>query len=439
MTWPIEDVQGYAAAELILHRCRTAGPALGGGRPIIEGKETHVGTETVFANAKLADGTLNDIVVQDGRITAIRPAGSDASAANVVDINGALLAPSFVEGHIHLDTSFYGDKWIPHKRCTNGFDVHERVAFQAENMAVAAPMDERARNQLDLCVSNGALQMRSHVMVDGSVGLKSLETILKVREDYTDIIDIQLVAFPQSGILKSSGTPELMDEAIAMGADLVGGLDPLSFDRDIKGHLDVVFGIAERRGVDVDIHLHDAGTLGAMTIEEICARTTALGMQGHVAVSHAYGLGDLAPEAAEKIAMLIAKSGVSIMTNAPGNHNFPPVTLLRAAGVNVFSGSDNIRDSWWPFGDGDMLRRAEIIAYRSGFFSDAELSAAFDVVTSGGAKALRLEGYGIAVGAKADFVTLAAEHVPEAVVAVPKPRRVFKEGRLVAENGSVIR
>lgn len=398
-----------------------------------------MGRETVFANAKLADGTLNDIVVQDGRITAIEPTGSDTRTANVVDINEALLVPSFVEGHIHLDTSFYGDRWIPHKPCTNGFDVHERVAFQAENMAVAAPMDERARNQLDLCISNGALQMRSHVMVDGSVGLKSLETILKVREDYTDIIDIQLVAFPQSGILKSPGTPELMDEAIAMGADLVGGLDPLSFDRDIKGHLDVVFGIAERRGVDVDIHLHDAGTLGAMTIEEICARTTALGMQGHVAVSHAYGLGDLAPEAAKRIAILIAKSGVSIMTNAPGNQNFPPVTLLRAAGVNVFSGSDNIRDSWWPFGDGDMLRRAEIIAYRSGFFSDAELSAAFDVVTSGGAKALRLEGYGIAVGAKADFVTLAAEHVPEAVVAVPKPRCVFKQGRLVAENGSVIR
>ena len=396
-------------------------------------------TETLFTNAKLPDGTLNDIAVHDGRITAIKPAGSGDDAANLVDITGSLLVSGFVEGHIHLDTSFYGDKWIPHKPCTNGFDVHERVAFQAENMAAAAPMDERARNQLDLCISHGTLQMRSHVMVDGSVGLKSLETILMVREEYSDIIDIQLVAFPQSGILKSPGTSELMDEAIAMGADLVGGLDPLSFDRDIKGHLDVVFGIAEKRRVDVDIHLHDAGTLGAMTIEEICARTTALGMQGHVAVSHAYGLGDLAPEAAKKIAALIAKSGVSIMTNAPGNHNFPPVALLRAAGVNVFSGSDNIRDSWWPFGDGDMLRRAEIIAYRSGFYTDPDLSAAFETVTSGGAKALRLEGYGIAVGAKADFVTLAAEHVPEAVVAIPKPRRVFKEGRLVAENGAVVR
>lgn len=396
-------------------------------------------TDTIFSNARLADGTLNDITVRHGLIAAVAPAKGGDGAADAVDLGGALLVPAFVEGHIHLDTSFYGDRWIPHKPCTDGFDVHERVAFQAENMASAAPMETRARNQLDLCIANGSLHMRSHVMVDGSVGLTSLETILKVREDYAGIIDIQLVAFPQSGILKSPGTPDLMDEAIALGADVVGGLDPLSFDRDIKGHLDVVFGIAERRGVDVDIHLHDAGSLGAMTIEDICARTTALGMQGHVAVSHAYGLGDLARDEAQKIAALIARSGVSIMTNAPGNHNFPPVALLRDAGVTVFSGSDNIRDSWWPFGDGDMLRRAEIIAYRSGFYTDPDLSAAFDVVTAAGAKALRLEGYGVAVGSKADFVTLGAEHLPEAVVAVPKPRRVFKAGRLVAENGRVIR
>lgn len=396
-------------------------------------------TDTVFTNARLADGRLVDIAVADGRIAAIETAGTAVITGSTVDIAGALLVPGFVEGHIHLDTSFYGDKWIPHRPCTNGFDVHERVTFQAENMANAAPMATRARNQLDLCIANGSLAMRSHVMVDGSVGLKSLETILAVREEYLGIIDIQLVAFPQSGILKSPGTPALLDEAIRLGADLVGGLDPGSFDRDVTGHLDVVFGVAERHGVDVDIHLHDAGTLGAFTIEEICARTTALGMQGHVAVSHAYGLGDLAPDAARKIAGLIAKSGVAIMTNAPGAHNFPPVALLASEGVTVFSGSDNIRDSWWPYGDGDMLRRAEIIGYRSGFYTDAELSLAFDVVTSGGAKALRLEGYGIETGAKADFTTLDAEHVPQAVVAVPKNRRVFKAGRLVAENSKVLR
>ncbi|MXN48908.1 amidohydrolase family protein [Shinella kummerowiae] len=395
--------------------------------------------DTLFTNAKLADGSLKDIGVAAGRVVSIENAGATAGAARQVDIAGALLVPGFVEGHIHLDTSFYGDTWIPHKPCTNGFDVHERVAFQAENMATAAPMEERARKQLELCIANGSLHMRSHVMVDGSVGLASLETILKIREEYRGIIDIQLVAFPQSGILKSPGTRELLDEAIGMGADLVGGLDPASFDRDLNGHLDVVFGVADNRGVGVDIHLHDFGSLGAFTVEEICARTVALGMQGKVAISHAYGLGDLDADAARRIGAKIAAAGVSIMTNAPGDHAFPPVALLRAEGVTVFAGSDNIRDSWWPYGDGDMLGRAMMIGYRSGFYTDEELSAAFDVVTAASAKALGVEDYGIAVGAKADFVTLAAEHVPEAVVAVPKGRRVFKGGRLVAENGHVIR
>lgn len=395
--------------------------------------------DTVLLGAKLADGSMKDIGVSSGRIVSIEPAGAAPAAKETIDLGGVLIVPGFVEGHIHLDTSFYGDRWIPHRPCTNGFDVHERVAFQTENMAKAAPMDVRARNQLELCIANGSTRMRSHVMVDGSVGLRSLETILKVREEYRELIDIQLVAFPQRGILKSPGTPELMDEAISMGADLVGGLDPASFDRDVEKHLDVVFGVAEKHGVDVDIHLHDGGTLGLFTIEQICARTRALSMAGHVAVSHAYGLGDVAADAAKRAADLIAANGVSIMTNAPGNHAFPPVALLRTAGVTVFSGSDNIRDSWWPYGDGDMLGRAMMIGYRSGFYTDDELKIAFDVVTEGGAKALRLEDYGLRIGAKADFVTLNAEHVPEAVVAIPKGRSVYRSGKLIARDGSVLR
>ncbi len=121
------------------------------------------------------------------------------------------------------------------------------------------------------------------------------------------------------------------------------------------------------------------------------------------------------------------------MTNAPGNHNFPPVALLRREGVTVFSGSDNIRDSWWPYGDGDMLHRAEIIGYRSGFYTTTN-SAQLSTSLRCGRKSLRLEGYGIEIGAKADFVSLAAEHVHEAVIAFPTRHKVYKEGRLVAET-----
>jgi cytosine deaminase len=140
----------------------------------------------------------------------------------------------------------------------------------------------------------------------------------------------------------------------------------------------------------------------------------------------------------KKIADTLARSGVAIMTNAPGARPFPPILALRNAGVTVFSGNDNIRDSWWPYGDGDMLRRATTLGYRSGFNIDEELRVAFDVVSVSGAKALRLEGYGLRVGAKADFVTLNAEHIPEAVVGVPQGRSVYKEGKLVACDGKIV-
>ena len=395
--------------------------------------------DTNFINARLDDGTRRTIVVRSGRIAALASADEWPAASETVDLENRLVVPGFVEGHIHLDTSFYGDAWRPHKPYTNGFNVAERVAFQAQNMVEAAPMDVRARNQLELCIGNGTTRMRSHVMVDGSVGLTSLETILRVREAYKDLIDIQIVAFPQSGILKSPGTAQLMDEAIGLGADLVGGLDPASFDRDVEKHLDVVFGVAQKHGVDVDIHLHDAGTLGIFEIEQIAERTRALEMQGHVAVSHAYALGDLPADPLSKIAEVLARSGVAIMTTAPGIRPFPPVAALRQAGVTVFSGNDNIRDSWSPYGDGDMLNRAATIGYRSGFYTDDQLRVAFDLVTAAGAKALRLDDYGLRVGAKADFVTLDAAHVPQAVVGVPRGRSVYRQGVLVARDGQVLK
>ncbi len=391
--------------------------------------------DKVFRNLRLPDGTPSAIAVAQGKIAHIGTDIAPEAGTEVVDLGGQLVVPGFVEGHIHLDTSFYGDAWRPHVPYTAGFNVRERVEIQHRNMAAAAPMDQRARNQLDLCIANGSTRMRSHVMVDASVGLKSLETIAAVREQYRHLIDIQLVAFPQSGILSSPGTADLLDAAFDHGADLIGGLDPVSFDRDSKGHLDVVFGIADRRGVSVDIHLHEPNTMGIFSIEEIAARTSALGMQGKVVISHAYGLGDVPLDTVRRTADTLAKAGVAIMTNAPGARPFPPVMELRKAGVTVFGGSDNIRDSWWPYGDGDMLGRAMMIGYRSGLLTDDELGAAFDMVTAAGAKALGIEDYGLRVGAAADFVTLQAAHVAEAVVAVPKDRSVYRGGNCIVRDG----
>lgn len=395
--------------------------------------------DTLFRNARLADGRTVDIAVGTGQIVAVSSSPQvQVGSGKTHDLGGRLVLPGFVDGHIHLDKGFIGDAWKPHRPCTAGFSVRERVQFEKEALATAAPIATRAAAMIDLCVSNGTTQMRSHVDIDAGIGLSHLEQVLAVRDAHCDKVSVQIVAFPQSGIVSSSGTADLLDAAVRAGADLVGGLDPAGYDADIDGHLDVIFGIAERRGVGIDIHLHDGGLLGVFEIEEIARRAKALGLAGKVTISHAYALGEVSRDIVQRTADLLAKAGVAILTNAPGAHAFPPVLLLREAGVNVFAGNDNIRDSWWPYGDGDLLERAMIVGYRSGFNTDAQLATALDMVTVDAARALGLADYGLAEGNAADFVVLDAQHVQEAVVARPKPRDVYKKGRLVASNGSVM-
>jgi cytosine deaminase len=393
--------------------------------------------DRLFQNARLADGRIVEIAVSGSKIVSVAPVPQSYGAVgDTRDLGQRLVLPGMVEGHIHLDKCFIGDDWKPHRPCTAGFSVRERVKFEKEYLAVAKPMAERAAALIDLCVSHGTTQMRSHVDVDAVVGLRHLEQIVAAREAYREKVSVQIVAFPQSGILTSPGTVDLLDEAIRAGADLVGGLDPAGHDGDAAGHLDVVFGIAQRHGVGIDIHLHDGGLQGISEIEEIAQRTKASALGGKVTISHAYALGEVSRDVVQRTAQLLAEAGVAILTNAPGARDFPPVLLLRDAGVNVFSGNDNIRDSWWPYGDGDLLERAMLVGYRSGFNTDDQLAAAFDMVTVNAARALGLTGYGLVVGGTADFVVLDALHVQEAVVARPKPRDVYKNGRLVARGGT---
>jgi cytosine/adenosine deaminase-related metal-dependent hydrolase len=287
----------------------------------------------------------------------------------------------------------------------------------------------RAKTLVSQVSRYGTVALRSHVDIDTGWGLSHLHALLRVREEVRDVIDIQLVAFPQNGILRDPGTAALLDEAITAGADLIGGLDPAGIDGDVKGHLDIVFAIAERRGVGVDIHLHDAGALGCFELRDIASRTIAAGLQGRVAVAHAFALGSVEAAEFEATAAALARAEVAIMTNEPGPVPMPPVARLRAAGVLVFAGSDNIRDAWSPYGNGDMLERAMLIGYRQGMKSDADLAGCFDLATAAPARALGLGAdHGVAVGAWADLVVLEAASVPEALVARPGGRLVIKRG-----------
>ena len=314
--------------------------------------------------------------------------------------------------------------------------MRERIA--AERVArhkTGLPIEVRASALVRTLIANGSTRARSHVDIDNDVGLANLESVLKVREIYRDWIDIQLVAFPQSGVMTEDGAPDLLAAALRAGADLVGGLDPAGFDGDVKGQLDIVFGLAERFGKDIDIHLHDGGETGAAELREIAERAIAAGMQGRVAISHAFALGTIAEGLFEETVDWLARAEVAIMTSCPPSAPVPPVQALRRRGVTVFAGSDNIRDCWSPYGNGDMLDRAAIIAARHEMFLDSDLEEAFALVTDEADRALGYLHRGLHVGSVADVIVIEAASVADAVVDRPPRWLVLRAGRVVAERG----
>ena len=393
-------------------------------------------TATVIADARLPDGRRALVRIDDGRIAEISaPGAATVPGVERIELGGALLVPGFVDGHIHLDKTLLGLSFQPHRP---GNTVAERTAREKElRRELNYPVAERAKQLIRRVVVNGTTAVRSHVDIDSEIGLAGLGALLAVREAVRDLLDIQIVAFPQSGIVADPGTADLLDRAIRDGADLVGGLDPAGIDNDIDGHLGVIFGIAERHGVGLDIHLHDPGPLGCFELCQIAARTAALGLAGRVAVSHAFALGEVDDGEFGRTAEALARAGIAIMTNGPGPVPMPPVKRLIAAGVTVFAGSDNIRDAWSPYGNGDMLERAMLIGYRQGFLADADLELAFDLASNAAARVLSLADHGIRIGAAADLVAIPAASVAEAVTAHPPRTLVMKGGRVVARDGAL--
>lgn len=364
--------------------------------------------------------------IRDGRFERLNDPAPPAADAAGVDLTGFAVLPGLVDGHIHLDKSFVGDRWHPHQQVAT---LRERLAEEKAAVAAAAPMADRAEALIRQCSGFGTMAMRCHVDIDASTGLRHLEAVLEARERCAGLVQIQLVAFPQAGVMSCPGTATVLEQALARGVDVLGGIDPTTLDGDAEGQLALLFTMAERHGVALDIHLHEPGEIGLQQLLRIAARTRAAGLQGRVAVSHAYALGEVPLDRALQVGEALAAAGVAIMSNAPGDRPFPPLRALHGAGVRVFAGNDNIRDCWWPYGNGDLLQRAMLLGYRSGFYTDDDLLLALDMVSHHPAAVIGLHDHGIGEGRPATFVAVRADHGPAAVAAVPAERRVVVGGR----------
>lgn len=390
---------------------------------------------TIKAVRNIEDASI-DVAVRAGRIVALTPAARSAAASGDIDGRGYVLLPPLVESHVHLDKTLWGEPW---RANSAGPTLRDYITNERRILAtVTTPIRKRAGALLEHCIALGSLHFRSHIDVAPDIGLKHVEAMLELRAAYGDLVDMQFVAFPQTGLLSAPGTAALIEESLKLGVETVGGIDPQGIDGNVDGQLRVVFGLAERYDRGVDIHLHDRGEQGIAQVEQIADFAAASGLKDRVMISHAYCLGTATPVRLESVGRRLADLGISLMTSAPADTSVPPVAALRAMGVNICCGSDGIRDAWSPMGNGDMLERAMLLAYRFDWGKDEELRRALDAATTSGAKALGLSEYGLTVGRPADFVLVKAENIADAVVRRPRDRIVVKGGEIVARDGSLL-
>lgn len=382
-------------------------------------------------------GSASDILIEDGKIAAVEPHRADREAAETVDGGGLLALPGLVNAHAHLDKSWWGRPWVGYggEPTTQGRIAHER----AHREELGIPSQESTTALLRALVAQGTTAFRTHVDVDLGVGLRGIQVVREAVAALGAPVGLEIVAFPQDGVLRRPGVIELLDAAAAEGAEHVGGLDPASIDRDPVGQLDALFEIADRRGVGIDIHLHDGGELGAFQYELIVERTRALGLTGRVNVAHGFALGEL-PEARQAALVdQLREAGVSITTVAPINAPRLPLARLREAGVAVGLGTDGIRDLWGPYGDGDLLRLSTRMAQLAGARRDEELADAVRIATSDAAGFVGRAVHDLVPGARADIVLLDAQNVQEALVAAPPRQLVLVGGIAVDAGGGVVR
>ncbi|MFD1151961.1 amidohydrolase [Saccharothrix hoggarensis] len=381
------------------------------------------------------DAPVVDVLCEGGLVASIAPDLDPPPHVPVVDGRGGVLLPAFTDAHAHLDSTRLGLPFRPHTAGPGlaGLIDNDRRNWRSAEASVA----QRAAYTLGRTIAGGATRVRSHAQVDVDSGLEKLEGVLAAREEHAGRAHVEVVAFPQCGILREKGTADLLDAALRAGADLVGGLDPAGYDRDPVRHLDVVFGLAEKHQRGVDVHLHDGGSFGAFQVELICERVDALGMRGQVTISHAFALSTVDGDRQRELVDLLAEHDVAVTTVAPGVRDPLPLQALRRAGVRLGLGQDGIRDYWSPYGNGDMLDRAWQLAYRNGFRRDDLVEMCVDIATRGGAAVLGRSA-GLTEGAPADLVVVPGDTVTAAVMDRAPRTLVVHAGRVVAADGEVV-
>lgn len=373
-----------------------------------------------------------DIAIRDGRIAQIAP--GIASGARTVALDGALVTGGLIETHIHLDKSCLS---VPGAATLS--DAIAQVSALKPAMTVE-DITARATRTLHACIAQGTTRMRTHVEVDPAIGLRGFHAVQALASAHAHLIDIEICTFPQEGLFNRPGTEELLIRTLEAGAPVLGGC-PYA-DTDPEGHIRRLFDIARRFDVDLDFHLDFDLDPGNATLPLVCRLTDEHGMAGRVTAGHVTKLAALPPETLAAMADLMAQSGVAatilpatdlFLTGRDHSHLAPrgvaPAHSLRRHGVTCCLSTNNVLNPFTPYGDGSLVRIANLYANVHHLGDPAALDDCLDMITHSSARIMRLTDYGLAVGNPADLVVLDATSAPDAVARIAQPLMGFKAGR----------
>ena len=393
--------------------------------------------DTILRNACVDDrpnAPLVDIGIEQGRIAAIQP--DLAADAETIDVGERLVSPGFVETHIHLDKSCILDRVNPQ----GGLDAAIGEVARLKSEFTAEDVYRRARRTLEKCVLNGTTHMRTHLEVDPVIGLRSLDGILPLVDEFKWAIDIEICIFPQEGLLNNPGTDELMVEALRRGGSVVGAA-PYT-DSDPHGQIDRVFEIAQQFHIDVDMHLDFGADTTSLDLDYVCNLTDRHDYGGRVAIGHVTKLSALTPDQLQKKGRRLADAGVAV-TVLPATDLFlmgrdqdhspmrgvAPAHRLLHQGVNCSLATNNVLNPFTPFGDCSMVRMANLYANICHVEGAGDTAECFEMITNRPARLMRVPQYGIRVGQPADLVVLDAPGRAAAVAEVAPSIMGFKAGR----------
>jgi len=403
--------------------------------------------DLILRNALVSEGEGTqrlDIGLENGRIAAMQP-GLEADS-EVLDLGGRLVSPGFIETHIHLDKSCILDRCKSeegHLEEAIGQVAKAKKAFTAEDV------HERAARTLEKAILNGTTHMRTHLEVDPGIGLRGLEGVLPLIDEYRWALDLEICVFPQEGLLNNPGTDELMVEALERGGRVVGAA-PYT-DSDPAGQIDRVFEMAREFDIDVDMHLDFGPDPSHLDLEQVCRLTDRYGWGGRVTIGHVTKLSAVDPNALATAARRLADAGVAL-TVLPSTDLFlmgrhmdhsvmrgvVPAHALLHHGVNCSLSTNNVLNPFTPFGDCSLVRMANLYANICQVGRRDDVVECFEMITHRSARIMRLDDYGLEVGRQADLVVLDGADKAGVVAELGQPLYGFKRGRMTFSRAPAV-